>query len=57
MAKINNWYPKETIRALAPRWKLYHIPDDVIPALYQAGVGDEQINAMTVANPARVFDS
>ena len=52
-----DWHPKETIPAPAPRWKFHHILDDVIPALRQAGVGDEQINAMTVANPARVFDS
>lgn len=51
-----DWYPKETIRAQLPRWTLHHIPDDVIPALHQAGVGDGQIYAMTVANPVRVFD-
>jgi phosphotriesterase-related protein len=50
-----DWYPKETIRALAPYWNFRHIPDDIIPALRQAGVGDEQIKTMTVANPARVF--
>jgi phosphotriesterase-related protein len=50
-----DWLPKETIRALAPHSSLRHIPDDVLPMLHQAGVDDEQVTAMTVTNPARVF--
>ena len=50
---LMNWYPN--LRARTPHWNFFHILDDVIPALDQAGVGDEQIKAMTVANPARVF--
>jgi len=50
---LMNWFPD--IRAWAPNWHFCHIPDDIIPALKQAGVGDEQIKTMTVTNPARVF--
>jgi len=50
-----DWWPKEGPRAWAPHWNLHYIPDDIIPALRQAGVGDEQLKVMTVANPARVF--
>ena len=52
-----DWAPEETLRALAPHWHFCHIPDDVIPALHQAGVDDRDIDAMTVGNPKRVFDS
>jgi len=50
---LMNWFPN--IRAWAPNWHFRHIPDDILPALSQAGVGDEQIKTMTVTNPARVF--
>ena len=50
-----DWVP--TLRAMAPHWHFCHIPDDVIPALRQAGVDDRDIDAMTVGNPKRVFDS
>ena len=51
-----DWFPKEAVKELAPRWSFRHIPDDVIPALRAAGVTDEQIRTMTVANPRRVFE-
>jgi phosphotriesterase-related protein len=51
------WQPKEPIRAILPRWNFHNIPADVIPALRRAGVSEEKVYAMTVANPARVFDS
>jgi phosphotriesterase-related protein len=50
------FFPKEMHQTLAPHWNFYNIPTQVIPALRQAGVSDEQVYAMTVANPARVFD-
>ncbi len=53
-----DWWQEsnEQIRAGWPRWNFYNVPTDVIPALRQAGVSDKQVHAMTVANPARVFD-
>jgi phosphotriesterase-related protein len=50
-----DWMPKEFQRANLPHWSFCHIPDDVIPALHRAGVGDEQIKAMTASNAVRVF--
>jgi phosphotriesterase-related protein len=52
-----DWWPQEASHPAASRWNLGHIPQDVIPALRQAGARDGQITAMTVSNPARVFDS
>jgi phosphotriesterase-related protein len=51
-----DFYPEELVKRFAPRWSFRHIPDDVIPALREAGVGDEQIEQMTVANPRRYFE-
>jgi phosphotriesterase-related protein len=51
-----DWFPKEMIRSLAPRWNFRHIPDDVIPALRKAGVEEEHVRQMTVDNPRRIFE-
>jgi phosphotriesterase-related protein len=50
-----DWFPPEAIGVFAPRWHLEHIFDDVLPALRERGVTDEQIQAMLVANPRRYF--
>lgn len=41
--------------AAAPNWHYTHISDDVLPALAEAGVTQEQIEQMLVANPRRYF--
>jgi phosphotriesterase-related protein len=51
-----DWFPRELIQQMAPRWTFRHIPDDVIPALRAEGVSDAQIRQMTVDNPRRVFE-
>jgi phosphotriesterase-related protein len=51
-----DWSPAGIERPLRGERGFCHIPDVVIPALRQAGVGDEQIATMTVENPARVFE-
>jgi phosphotriesterase-related protein len=43
--------------ALMPNWNYTHIHRDVLPALREAGVTDEQIDAMLVDNPRRYFES
>lgn len=40
---------------LCPEWVLTHIPDDVLPALREHGVSEEQIETMLVHNPARIL--
>jgi phosphotriesterase-related protein len=50
-----DWFPGELIPAFAPNWHLAHLLDDVLPALREQGVTDEQIDAMLVANPRRYF--
>ncbi len=41
--------------AAAPNWHYEHISDDVLPALRESGVSDEQIDRMLVDNPRRYF--
>jgi phosphotriesterase-related protein len=52
-------FPGEAAQAAkaqaAPNWHFRHIPDDVLPALREAGVTEEQITTMLVDNPRRYF--
>ena len=43
------------LAAAAPNWHYRHIPDNVLPALPEAGVSDEQITTMLIGNPRRYF--
>jgi len=52
-----DWFDEALVKAAVPRWHFLHIPDDVVPALRQAGVSDEQIRLMTVETPRRIFDA
>ena len=38
-----------------PNWHFLHIHNDVLPALRERGVTDDQIRAMLVDNPRRIF--
>jgi phosphotriesterase-related protein len=51
-----DWADRPLIDRLVPNWHFNHIPDDVLPALRAARVTEEQITAMTVDNPRRIFE-
>jgi phosphotriesterase-related protein len=51
-----DWYPPESLRRAAPKWSMSLVPREVIPALLAAGVTQEQVQTMTVANPRRYFE-
>jgi len=51
-----DWFPMELVRSNMPNWHYRHISEDVLPALRDAGVSDEQINQMMVENPRRIFE-
>ncbi len=38
-----------------PNWHYLHIHNDVLPALKERGVTDEQITTMLVDNPRKIF--
>jgi len=40
-----------------PRWHFLHIEQDVLPALREKGVTEDQIEQMLVANPRRYFEN
>lgn len=46
---------QQALAQAAPNWHYHHISNDVLPALREHGVTDEQIDAMTVTNPRRYF--
>jgi phosphotriesterase-related protein len=45
------------LRQAMPNWNFLHISQDVLPALLNEGVTDEQIHTMLVDNPRRYFTS
>ncbi|MGH3318771.1 MAG: phosphotriesterase family protein [Streptosporangiaceae bacterium] len=51
-----DWFSDETRAVMAPNWHYTHISDDVLPALRQRGVTEEQIETMLVAGPRRYFE-
>jgi len=44
---------QRAMAAVAPNWHFRHISDDVLPALREQGVTEEQITTMMVDNPRR----
>ena len=52
-----DWLPEEMVPVAMPNWHYLHIHDDVIPALKERGVTDEQITTMLVDNPRKIFEN
>jgi phosphotriesterase-related protein len=50
-----DWFPAGAKEQFAPKWNYTHISDDVLPALRSRGVPEEQLTAMLVDNPRRIF--
>jgi phosphotriesterase-related protein len=51
----NDWFPPGTVRRMGD-WHYCHISRDVLPMLRDAGVSDDDISAMLVDNPRRIFE-
>jgi phosphotriesterase-related protein len=51
-----DWFPEEGVTARLPNWHYLHIHQDVIPALRQRGVAEDEIRTMLVDNPRRIFE-
>jgi phosphotriesterase-related protein len=49
--------PEATLPVVLPNWHYLHIHNDVLPALRERGVTDEQISTMLVDNPRKIFDT
>jgi phosphotriesterase-related protein len=50
-----DWFQDKSLAAAVPNWNYFHILNDVVPALRERGVTEEQIHAMFVKNPSRIF--
>jgi phosphotriesterase-related protein len=50
-----DWFSVEAREAAAPNWHYTHVHDDVLPALRNQGVTEQQITAMMQGNPRRYF--
>jgi len=55
-ACFNDWLPEAALPTVLPNWHFLHIHNDVIPALKERGVTEEQINTMLVDNPKEIFE-
>ncbi|MBO0728919.1 MAG: hypothetical protein J2P57_06640 [Acidimicrobiaceae bacterium] len=52
----NDWLGDEIVAQATPRWHYLHITHDVVPALKERGVTDEQLHQMLVDNPRAIFE-
>lgn len=52
-----DWAEQSVLDRFLPNWHFNHVPDDILPALREAGVTEEQITTMTVDNPRRIFEA
>jgi phosphotriesterase-related protein len=50
-----DWFPVEAKEAAVPHWHFNHVHDDVLPALRERGVTEDQITTMLQDNPRRYF--
>jgi phosphotriesterase-related protein len=55
-ACFNDWLTERDLPHILPNWNYLHIRKDVIPALKQRGVTEQQIHTMMVDNPRRILD-
>ena len=53
----NHHIPEEVLTTVVPSWHFRHIPDDVLPALQEAGVSDLEIHQMLVDNPRAILET
>jgi phosphotriesterase-related protein len=52
-----DWVPEEMVPVVLPNSHYLHIHHDVIPALKDRGVTDEQLTTMLVDNPRKIFEN
>jgi phosphotriesterase-related protein len=51
-----DWADANLVAGGLPNWHFNYIPDDILPALREAGVSEDDISTMTVDNPRRIFE-
>ena len=53
---VSDWPNPQRLRERLPDWRFSHIPQDVVPALRAAGVSQEEVDQMLIANPRAIFE-
>lgn len=51
-----DWFDPVAKEQVVPRWNYRHISQDVLPALRERGVSDEDIDTILVKNPRKYFE-
>lgn len=51
-----DWFDPELKAQAAPRWHYRHISEDVLPALRERGVSEDDLRTILVDNPRRYFE-
>jgi phosphotriesterase-related protein len=52
-----DWFPRELLDQMTPRWKSTYLLDTIAPQLREDGMTDEQLDQMLVENPKRWLGS
>ncbi len=52
-----DWIDQDLKQVVLPNWHYTHISNDVLPALRERGVTDDQLDQLLVGNPKRLFDT
>jgi phosphotriesterase-related protein len=53
---FSDWFPRALIEEVSPNWHYLHVIQDVVPALRERGVGEDQIDLMLRGNPRTFFE-
>ncbi len=48
-----DWFPPEMVAGMVPKWSFTLVLDEVVPAIKEAGVTPEQVDAMMIDAPRR----
>lgn len=51
-----DYFDPEDRRTVAPKWNFRHVSEDVIPALLERGLTEDDIDTILVKNPRRYFE-
>jgi phosphotriesterase-related protein len=51
-----DWFDDDFLHQVQPNWHFLHISTDVLPAMRERGVSEEQIRTMLVDNPRRILE-
>ncbi|HEV2812515.1 MAG TPA: hypothetical protein VGW10_04615 [Solirubrobacteraceae bacterium] len=54
---FSDWFPPGLEEQVSPNWHFLHVVRDVVPALLERGVSQDDVDTMMKANPRRFFEA